>query len=406
MKPLSLAILVSAAVNIGLLVALLQGRTTRPVRYDEQGPGLSAPASQAVGETAAAPLWRQLNADAQPITLIARLKRAGFPPAVVRQVAIAVVSAHFDAERDRIDAASLNTPFWKKWPETYLDPKVGPQLRRLAREQEAMLKQVLGEDAAVVTEEQRAWAEQRYGNLDLEKRRRVEALEREYQEKNMQWMSGGAVKAFLPADAERLRATEREMHAKLAEFLSPQELTEYQQRNGQVANTLKYLLGPSEVSESEFRALLPLYQRFTEQFPSAQPYGNASQLSAEQAAARNLAADALSASIASAFGTARAEELKLALNPQYAHVARLTNRLNLPAATTRELHVAGVAAVEQIDRLNADKSLTTEQRNARLQAVGKEGADRIAAVLRSEDAIRAYHMYTHSWLLNLGKPKP
>ncbi len=407
MRAVTLVIGLSVALNLALVAALARSRS----QWTDAHLETPAAAPPSVGPTASAAvakpgLWEQLSHGGAPETLIKRLRRAGFPPGVLRQVAIAVVAEKFDAQRAKLEEAALNTPYWKKWHDAWLDPQTGPALRRLAREQEALLKQMLGDDAEVETEEQRAWAEHQFGALSGEKLQRVKALQREFNEKTMEMMSASrAGQAWVAADGDKLAAQERELHAKLAEFLTQEEVAEFTRRNGRAAAGLKFLVGPSAISEDEFRTLLPLYESFSRQVPNAQPYGQASHLTPEQAAARGLAADALSAQLSSSFGAARAEELKLALNPQYSHVARFAKRVDLPAATTLDLHTIGVAAVEQIDQLNADRSLTTEQRNERLQAVGKQGAEKIAAALGNPATIQAYHAYTNSWLLNLGKPK-
>jgi hypothetical protein len=271
MKLSSLLLSVSLAANVALATWWLISRdTTNPSRLpatsrpSEAGIAAAVAPSDGATKTKVLPLWQRLNASHDLRTLVAQLRFAGFPPAVVRAMISSLVAEQFDTERYKIDEVALHTPYWKSWPNSYMDPKVGPALRKLQQEQQKLIKSLLGENTPD-SEESKAWQELAYGKLSPEKVDRLTAYLTDYNEKRLTVFSAAGVGrtqgiAFLPADSQRLAALDKSMREGLTEFLSPAEIAEFNLRNSNAATNLKSILDPAGATEDEYRTIFPLFQ--------------------------------------------------------------------------------------------------------------------------------------------------
>src|SRR3954466_10158854 len=65
--------------------------------------------------TSVAPLWSQLTSD-DPATMIARLRAAGFPAAVIRALVGSEVNSRYLARLRAFTDPDPNTPYWKGSP--------------------------------------------------------------------------------------------------------------------------------------------------------------------------------------------------------------------------------------------------------------------------------------------------
>ena len=116
---------------------------TRPA-----APAPSAPATPAVDGPVTPPpidrhVWPDLQTDDLP-ALAARLRASGFPPSLIRAILAAQLDEQFAARRKALLAADANLPFWKSQTR---DPKLTTAQVQLDREQQKLLRQLLGANA-------------------------------------------------------------------------------------------------------------------------------------------------------------------------------------------------------------------------------------------------------------------
>src|SRR5471032_2672419 len=125
MKPAPLIIAGSLAANAALFGALAwQPALAPPVfrdfftRHFHVSDAVMAVASKAPTADPAAearPLWTALKSDDLP-TLIARLRAAGFPPNVIREIVRLQVNARYNSRLAALMEPDPNLPFWKVSP--------------------------------------------------------------------------------------------------------------------------------------------------------------------------------------------------------------------------------------------------------------------------------------------------
>jgi hypothetical protein len=367
----------------------------------------SAQANQSEREAravASAALWQRLDAGGDFKSTIARLRAAGFPPDVVRAIVASLVTARFEAERSKIDTAALHTPYWKKWTGSYLDPQIGPALRKLEQEQERTLKELLGDAGADPNpEETAAWREARWGKLSAEKVDRISAVMRAYDEKQMaiySAASGGGRLTMLPADREKMAALDRELRSDLAEFLTPAEIEEYNLRASTAARQLEWVLSPFKASEAEYRTIFPLYQEYLDRFPRATSLGS-NEADPAQAAAQ----DAFVAQVAAKLGSERADELRIALDPKLANVGRLVSRLDLPLSAAQQVYDVQQDVQKRAAAVRSNQELAAAARAEQLTALQQEAVEKLTRTLGGTRELDAYRQYGGQWLSTLAPPK-
>lgn len=350
------------------------------------------------------PLWQRLDSDGDLAGVVSRLRAAGFPPKLVRAIMTALVAEQFDAQRYKIDEVALHTPYWKQWPNSYQDPKVGPALRKLQRDQQGVIKQLLGEPGPdEASEESRAWDQLTMGDLPPEKLNRLKKYVADHNERAAQVYST-AIKggSMLATDREKLSALDKSLRDGLGEFLLPAEAEEYTLRNGATANQLKWMLNPFRATEEEYRAIFPLYQGYLDQFPAA----SLGQLpGAAIDPTQKGAQDALMARLASTLGQQRADDLRLALDPKYAGLNRLVSRLDLPLAAAKQVFDVQQDIQQRAAIIRDNAALGASERAGHLSALAQEASTKISTALGGTRGFEVYKENGGQWLSSLTPPK-
>jgi len=411
MKIPSLMLSFSVVANVALLAWLFVPQNDpEPVARDISKTGTLASGTGAERAKSSAhrtqvSLWHRLNPGGDLAAVVTRLRAAGFPPDVVRAITAMLVTEQFDAERYKIDEAALHTPYWKAWSNSYSDPKVGPALRKLQRDQQEMMKRLLGDTAANEgTEEAKAWQQLSTGNLSSEKQERLKAYLASFQERQMQLYSAiGQTPTMLAADREKMAALDKSMRDGLGEFLTTEEVNEYTLRNGGAANELKWRLGPFHATEEEYRTIFPLYQMYRDQFPMDGSPGGPPNAPIDPA--QKMAQDAMLAQLASGLGQQRAEDVKLALDPRYAGLNRLVDRLNLPLSAAKQVFEVQQDIEQRAAALRNDASLAPAERTEHLASLADEASAKISVALGSQRGLDAYKQNGGQWLSTL-VPEP
>src|SRR4051812_7849312 len=257
--PLALISLAATTVLAFALVRGIQapsvetsGTTSRP------SPANKATGSTKIDET----IWPSLQS-AQLPDLVSRLRAAGFPIAVIRAMIRAEIARLYAERMKALDPEADNRPFWKRG---VTDPKVQLAMRQLGREQQKLMRDLLGRDAEATDPMSQYYADRRFGTLSPEKRDQARDIIREFDEKRsdiyMSFTGGG----MLPADREKINALEKQQRETLAKVLSPAELEEYDFRSSNTGNSLRYELAAFDATEQEFRTIYQLKKVMEDQF--------------------------------------------------------------------------------------------------------------------------------------------
>ncbi len=361
----------------------------------------------ATGETGKT--WDRLRTDDLAV-LVNRLRAAGFPETVVRRIVGTLVNERFDARRLDIEKTNLEAPFWANTGNVYNDPKIGPELRKLQREQTELMKQLLGGSLAELfagSEDDRAMLRFQIGNIAPDKLEPLYAAAIDYTEKITQTYalaSGGANRTvMLDSDREKLIEADKALRADLAKFLTPAEAADFIMHNGPLAGQIRNALMPLRLTEEEYRTVFPLYQAYQDQNPSL----NFTFLPADASPAARAAVEQLNNQIAAALGTARAADFQLATNPEYYQVNRLVARLDLPLSAAAAVVAVQKDVQQRAMALRMDNSLEPPARMAQFTALAQEASAKISTALGGQRGLDAYKDNGGQWLTTLApRPRP
>ena len=311
---------------LALLLAVGAGRETA-----EDGASRTAktdPAAKPSAPIVDATVWPGLKSDQFP-DLVKRLRAAGFPPEIVRAILQAQINELFRARMKALDPDANSRPFWKR---TNPDPKVMAAQRQLYREQEKLLKDLLGSDAEATDPMQRFNQERRFGPLPPEKLAFARDIIRDFGDKRSDVYNNLAGGTFLPADQARIAALDKEQRAALARVLSPQELEDFDLRSSSTAQQLRYTLTAFDATEQEFRTLYQVQKNFEDRLGPL--YGP---LSPEESRRRNETQKELTELIKATLGPQRYADYERATDYNYRTTSQLVARLELPPATINEV---------------------------------------------------------------------
>jgi hypothetical protein len=362
-------------------------------------PGQSKPSATA----AATKSWDRLNTKDLP-TLVAGLREGGFPESVVRRVIVTLVTERFDAQRLEVEKANLEAPLAANIQGAYQDPKIGPEMRKLQREQMELIKQLLGgtmNDIFADTPENKALLRHQIGNIPDAKIDQLYAAAMVFSEKMSQAMAAtNNGRTMLNADREKLVAIDREFQADMAKFLTPAEATDFMMHGGMLGSQMRSMLAPFQASEQEYKTLFPHFAAFQQQFPTP-----GMQLPPDQEILRRTAEEQMMAQVRGTLGESRAADFKQAITPEYQQLNRLVARLELPISAATKVVAVQQDIQQRATALRGDGALSADDRTAQMGRLAQEASTRISAAIGAR-GLEAYRQYGGQWLVGMVPPTP
>jgi hypothetical protein len=394
-KPL-LFLALSLAANAALIVTLVvhpfdrdrgatspgpagsTGKSAQADLHDTPGTGLSPADALALKRSG-----QLIAAGGDLHALVAQLRAAGFPPAIVRSIIMAQVSQQFGLRRMAVVAHQPEMPDWKfstTGPFPY-DPKAGHEIDALGREQTALVKELLGPDAAAPDAWSQLIRQRKYGNLDPDKIDRLETITSDYADLRKE-ITVEARGIFLPEDQQKIALIEKEQRADIVKLFTPEELEDYDLRTSNTAQNLRYQLSAFNPTEEEFRTIFNLTQ-------------------AAQQANQNP-----QNAIEAALGPDRAAEYQQAISPAYQQVNLLLTRLELPASIAPQIVAVQQDIQQRAAALQQDQTLSADDRTNQLAALAQEAQTTLTSTLGTR-GYEAYKNFGGWWLNNLTRrPAP
>jgi len=403
MKLTTLLLVGSLAVNAAVIslyvtqksATATDSSTEKSVSHAPSAPAGTSSETRATAQTALlAQAWTQLQSS-DLNTLVARLKAAGFPPAMIRAIVSAQVNEQFTTRRKELLSGQEEQPFWKSSRSVFTDPKTMAALRDLGKEQTALMKSLLGPDGVPGNEEMSAWQRRQFGNLPAEKLTQLQSINSDYAELQQE-IYAKANGVMLPEDREKLAFLEKEKLADITKTLIPQELGDFQLRTSATANQLRNQLTAFNATEAEFRALYKVAAGVDEKFGSNIGFRNPADYQTRQAA--------LLAAAQTALSPERFAEYKQATDPQYQQINRLVARLELPAATSQQVVTLQQDIQTRARAIQTNRDLPAADRTAQLAALQAEANAKLTTTLTPR-GLAAYKENGGYWLESL-KPRP
>lgn len=385
MKAAPLFLAGSLAVNAALVVAFAWHPSLSPPIFrnffvrnfhaaDESAqakPATTKPAAAA----GSASLWASLQTDDLP-TLVARLRAAGFPADVIREVLRTRVNARYNARLSALMEPDPNTPYWKTSAYEIGDAKRREEINQLQRERAKALRDLLKDDV-FATGDVTAAQRRQFGNLSRAKIDLVQRVEDDYQELFSQ-VRAAMNGVTLPEDREKLALLTREKQTDLAALLTPEELADYTMRTSPITNLLRTRLSNFDPTESEFRAIFQEQQALNDKFPTNISGGIISGTDFE---ARRTAQQELEKALKADLGDARYAEYTRATSNDFQQLSRLAQRDNLPAETAIQAYNVRDKLAQASNQIFDDASLSPDQKRAALQTLAQDTRAQLLAML-------------------------
>lgn len=388
MKTLLTALLAaSLAINAALLFIATSG-----ARLHEAPPARAAsPVPSSIAPKLDRGIWSTLNSDDLP-TLVARLRRAGFPPEAIRELVTARIDETFAARRRALDPDTDSQPFWKT---KYIDQKLQAALNQLNRERRKVLRDLLGPEADASSGFARARWRREFAYLPPAQAAQVRQIAERYSDLRDEV----SATSMAPADTSARRlALIREERAAFAQILSPEELEQYELRTSGSARTIRSWIDAFDASESEFLAIYRPMHEVELRFPSS------SDLSPAETKEREAAYQRMNDQIKTALGPDRFAEFDRSRNPSYQRTAQLVTRLELPPATANQVWALANEVQQRSATIRADPTTPAAERDASLTALATEATEKVTAALGPR-GLEAYKQYGGGWLTTLS-PRP
>jgi len=352
-------------------------------------------------ETLPAFNWSQLESQDYK-EYIARLRAFGVPEKTVRDIIFADVAKLY---RPRFAALrpppATRTNFWEEstgYPSPRQTKEQREQLRALQKEQQELLKTLLGEN--VHDERTRDaggidWFERNFSMVPGEHRDKVKEMQGRYQDIVSEIHERAAGYHDQDIQAE-LKAARKKFRDELSTVLTPPQLEDYELRTSDVASNMRYQLKTFEPNEDEFRSIFRYKQTMEEiNLTRADSDPNRSH-SPEEIKAHQQKQKEAEETLAQALGTERGKEFKFSEQYEYRNL--------MESGVPKESIVQLAEMREQVEsaagRLRQDKTLSNEQRNEAFAAMRAETEKELAGLLGDRRA-RSYSANGGHWLRNL-----
>lgn len=346
--------------------------------------------------------WSQLESEDYR-EYIARLRAFGVRERVVRDIIIAEIQKLY---RPRFAALRPKNPnFWETRRGGYsayqnMTAEQREQMRLLQREQQALVKELLGDDVyeAIARDSgQPDWTERMLGPIPKELREKVLELQQRFQEAQAEIRA--KAEGYIDEEARtEIAALRRKMREDLAKILSPEQLEEYELRNSEIAQQMRWELGWFEPSENEFRAIHSAKQIQEEIASLLRPEVETNETTREQVQALSKKREELNKALEELLGSERWKEYQL--NEQWEY--RSLFEAGVPRSTVVQVSEMRGEIDQAVAALHQNKSLTVEQRNAALLELKAETQRTLEELLGPR---RAKHFSNSTyWLRNLVPP--
>lgn len=388
MKPTAALLTVSAVLNVVLIAAVIARPALVPTAIWEFLPGLAptaraAPtASQAppaadstAGRTA--PLWTAFGSSDLP-TLIAQLRAAGFPPAVIQAIASARIEGQFTSRLRALAAQVENAPFWRpSLTSMSNNARFFEERTQIYRERARQLRELLGQEfIASASPDASAQQQRQYGQLPPAKISLIERINDDYAEmiSQVRLATNGI---FLPEDREKLALLEREKRADLAAILTPQELEDYEMRSSPITQRLRSAMTWMNATEEEFRAVFRIQQQLGDPINYAM-MGVRPTTSFQERQERD---KQMASAVVSALGEKRAAEYERAQHHEFQQLARIVQRENRDLQAAITAFDLRASTAEGSIRIHENRSLAPEQRLAALRELAQKTREQLSATL-------------------------
>jgi hypothetical protein len=347
--------------------------------------------------------------------LVRRLRVAGCPEETVQDIVLAEVNRRYAARTGQLwpDRFAVR-PFWETSKQDLGEQKKNRermrQERAMREEKSALLVDLLGVDPekerrkAEGGEDWQDWSQRRVDFLPESKRGAAAKYLDEFEDKMQDFYSRnrGLYDAQYRAEQRQLEA---ERLQGLAQFLTPEELREYELRQSQLASQLTHDLRGLNLTREQYEAIYDLRKKYGD---SIYNYGDIETKQARDQVQESQ--KALKAEITSTLGPDLGKEYERAQDYSYQQLVRLAKRNDLPVDTAARIYEVKEAAELSVKQIQGNQDLSLDKRQEALRQIRTETESTIKTAL-GEDNFKKYAREGGWWINNLAPiprspPKP
>jgi hypothetical protein len=306
---------------------------------------------------------------------IANLRAAGCPELTIQDIIIAAVNRQYAA---REAALNLRPELAKPWELAgwsgagYYDKQ--RQMRELAREKRALLKDLLGIDVPVeipafyaghITDK----FETAFAALPETKRELVRYIQEEFWDKSdaLDLRTRGF---WEPQDLEERKLLRQQRKEALAKVLAPDELENYEMATSPTATTLRAQLTAFEPTDQELRGIFRLRQQLDEDLDTGPPGSSPEERMASFK--RSQANREFDQQIKSLLGEQRYAEYQRSQDNTFRDLASIAQQDGLPQESAIKAYDAQKLARQEAVKVRSIPGLSPDQRQEALRAMQAE----------------------------------
>jgi hypothetical protein len=406
-SPKSIAILLTLNVGLflGILYYVLQARLVSPFHTSEAAS--EAPAavqlsadSPAVSENVVIVTnqvqWAQLESEDYK-TYVARLRAIGCPEQTIRDIIIADLDKLLAPELRAAHGRRNDLQYWHSEEEELMNDINPRESFKKQREIDQRKREIVRELVNVDLARERMKAtgeedyyERRLSFLPEDRRTQVRELLEKFDEaeqkiRDKETENEGVLSI---ADHAQLRTLRQQRETELQNVLTPQEQTQYDLWLSPVANEIRHALYGMNATEQEFLAVYQAKKAFDDLWGKRDP-DLLDSLSRQQ---RAEAQGEMETQIQSSLGEQRYAEFKRGQDDDYHLLSALVTRFKLPREKANEVYGYKTVALGYRRQLQADTSLTAQQRDEGLKGIAKETTAAVRQVLGT----KAFNHYVRS----------
>jgi hypothetical protein len=346
--------------------------------------------------------WREVEAPDYK-EYIAKLRGIGCPEATIRDIIVADIDKLFEPRIAALREQPTYRPdqFWVS--DNYgssrkRDPEKAAQLTAIYKERSALIKELLGVEESELRKAASSYednSDKLFSFLTPEQRDKIKELDKKFaEERSKIYAEAGG---YIDGDTQKeLAAVRKKMLEGMKEFMTPQEIFDYDIRTSDTARNMKYELRGFEPTEAEFRALFAA-KRAEE---DARFSGTGERPSREEMMAAQEASKLAQENLKAALGDERYKELELAKDYSYRQLVAAAPYLGFDAAAAARVSGVKTEAEKAANEIRRNRDLSPDARNQALQDI-RMAAEAAVTKEIGEKGYKYYRRQGGYWFNNI-----
>jgi hypothetical protein len=406
-SPKSIAILLTLNVGLflGILYYVLQARLVFPFRTPESAseapaavqPSMSSPAiSDNVAVVTNQLQWAQLESEDYP-TYVARLRAIGCPEQTIRDIIIADLDKLLAPELRAAHGRRKELHYWHSEEEELMNDVDPHESFKKQREVDQRKREIVREliNADLARERMKAsgeedYYERRLSFLPEDRRTQVRELLEKFDEAEQKIRDKEAEDngVLSIADRAQLRTLRQQRENELQNILTPQEQTQYDLWLSPVANEIRHAFYGMNATEQEFVAVYQARKAYDDLWGKRDP----ELLDPVSRQQMMEAKTEMETQIQGSLGEQRYAEYKRGQDDDYHLLSALITRFKLPREKANDVYGYKTVAMSYRRQVQADTSLTPQQKDEALKGIADETSTAVRHVLGA----KAFNHYLRS----------